>query len=584
MSHGATLRLTTAEGNLWPARVFVGGIWLLSTLGLLVYVFRYGSNVPFFDDWHMVPYLTGDRPVTLEWLWSQHNDHRVPLSRLLLLGLGKVSGSDFRAGMVFDVLALSATSLVLIATSRGLRGRLSPADAFLPLLLLNPGQWETYLWWWIVSLTLPITMALLVLAIMARGGLRPPAWAVTTAGLLTLAMPLADSAGLAFVPAFVLWFVLVAVAACRAKKGSVVISPKKTPDPFVAFFALVFAIAATGLVIVNYIGYARAAGAPHEPTIPAALRTAIEFLSMGIGQAAVLIWPLSALIVLGMIGAAVNGLGRTWVEQPADRSRVVALVCFLAGAACLAFALGWGRCGEGESAGFKSRYVVMALPVPCAAFLCWSGFRGTWRPAVQSVMCLLMLLLLPFNIKTAIDSAENYRPHFAAFQQDLGDGKSPSLLAERHTTFLFPERGDWSDKLFVRDRLLMLQRAGIGPCCDMAPDLALREKPLAFDPSHLPDVPTEPEDVVAVRIRYSAANPESQPVSLVVRWQAPGDPTLVQAEVVSVPTIFILGPGPFAERTVLAYLDHRIDRLQIEAGDPSIPIAVRGIVLLVKDE
>src|SRR5260370_14183548 len=163
----------TAACREWPARVFVGGVWLVLTLGLLAYVFHYGSNVPFFDDWHLVPYMTGDEPVTPKYLWSQHGDHRVPLSRLLLLGLGKLCGYDFRCGMVFDVLALSATSLVLIAVSRHLRGRLAFADAFWPLLLLNPGQWEVYLWCWIASLTLPITLALIVLAIMARSGARP---------------------------------------------------------------------------------------------------------------------------------------------------------------------------------------------------------------------------------------------------------------------------------------------------------------------------------------------------------------------------------------------------------------------------
>src|SRR5260370_10894557 len=195
----------TAACREWRARICVGGVWLGLTLGLLAYVFHYGSNVPFFDDWHLVPYITGDQSVTLEYLWSQHGDHRVPLSRLLLLGLGKLCGYDFRCGMVFDVLALSATSLVLIAVSRHLRGRLAFADAFWPLLLLNPGQWEVYLWCWIASLTLPITLALIVLAIMARSGVRPSWRATLIAGLLVLALPLTDSAGLAFVPALILW-------------------------------------------------------------------------------------------------------------------------------------------------------------------------------------------------------------------------------------------------------------------------------------------------------------------------------------------------------------------------------------------
>src|SRR5262249_24127651 len=62
---------------------------------LLFFVYRYGDDVPYFDDWLIVPALTGHESITLRWLWSQHNEHRMPLTKLILLGLSRVSAGDF---------------------------------------------------------------------------------------------------------------------------------------------------------------------------------------------------------------------------------------------------------------------------------------------------------------------------------------------------------------------------------------------------------------------------------------------------------------------------------------------------------
>jgi hypothetical protein len=37
------------------AALFVWGVWLLMLLAALGFVWRYGSNVPYLDDWDIVP-------------------------------------------------------------------------------------------------------------------------------------------------------------------------------------------------------------------------------------------------------------------------------------------------------------------------------------------------------------------------------------------------------------------------------------------------------------------------------------------------------------------------------------------------
>jgi hypothetical protein len=563
---------TPPSANSLPIRLFVGGVWLTLTAAMLGYVFYYGSNVPFFDDWRIVPYFTGDKPVTFEWLWSQHGDHRVPLSRLLLLALGKLCGYDFRCGMVFDVSALSATSLVLIAASVRLRGRLALADAFFPLVLINPGQWETYLWCWIISFTLPIGLALVVLAILSRWGMRPPVGAVLGSGLIVLALPLTDPAGLAFVPALVLWLATVGLAAWRS-------SPPSWSARILPFG---FAASAFALLIVYHIGFKRAAeGGDVNPNAVAEVRTMIEVLSMGVGQASVVIYPVTAFIVLGMLVSTVFVVGRIWREQPQDRSRVVALVFFLMGSLCLAVALGGGRAGEGDSAGFKSRYVVLMMPIPCAVFLLWGCYRGRWRDFAQAGMCGVMLLLLPLNIKTAIDSGESFRPGMAAFEQDLHDGKPPSYLAERHTTYVHALPLDAPDRQLVHEGLLMLQRAGIGPYRDMAADVPFHEVPLALDPDGVRGSQArfflpEPADVLAIRFTFAEGQKAGD---LAVYVRRPGDKEVRRAEVAAVQPNFL---QPDDQQPLLAYVNGPIDQVRTSSPDGRA-YTLTEVVLLVVD-
>ncbi len=66
------------------ARPFlVWGVWATLLAADLGYVAAFSDEVPFWDDWEFFPQLTGGRPVTLSWLWSAHNEHRIALPRVV---------------------------------------------------------------------------------------------------------------------------------------------------------------------------------------------------------------------------------------------------------------------------------------------------------------------------------------------------------------------------------------------------------------------------------------------------------------------------------------------------------------------
>jgi hypothetical protein len=125
--HGVFSTPRTDRSDIWAPRI-VWGVWAVLVLAALSFVRRYGSDVPFFDEWDIVPFLTGEK-VTAAWLWAQHNEHRIPIPKLVLLALYGLSGDDFRAGMVFNVLALGALAFVLIRAAAKLR-----AESATPML------------------------------------------------------------------------------------------------------------------------------------------------------------------------------------------------------------------------------------------------------------------------------------------------------------------------------------------------------------------------------------------------------------------------------------------------------------------
>lgn len=111
----------------------------------LLLIALYGRNIPLAEDWTMVPALTGNEPHFWQWLWSQNNEHRVPLPRALYLILLTITGGDFRVGMVFNVFLLGILALAMLWTSRYLRGGQSKlVDLFFPSFFCISVMTPTY--------------------------------------------------------------------------------------------------------------------------------------------------------------------------------------------------------------------------------------------------------------------------------------------------------------------------------------------------------------------------------------------------------------------------------------------------------
>ena len=119
-------------------RLVLLATWTALTVAAVGYVLALGSNCPNADEWEFVPALTGHEPL-VPWLWAQHNEHRLPLPRLVYYGLFQVA-HDFRAGSLLQIALLAATSLGLMSLASRLRGRPYWTDLFFPVSLVQIGR------------------------------------------------------------------------------------------------------------------------------------------------------------------------------------------------------------------------------------------------------------------------------------------------------------------------------------------------------------------------------------------------------------------------------------------------------------
>jgi hypothetical protein len=321
----------------WDVSFFVWtvwGCWLIADLWL---VYALGSRNPIHDDWALVPALTDPEAVSLSWLWSQHNEHRIPLPRLIILTLLRVSGNDFRAGMLFNVVLLSALAFGAIRTAQVLRGGPAYTDALFPTVLLHWGNFHNLLWCFQVGFVVPVALAGVILLLIAAGQFTSHR-AVAIGGCLLL-LPLCGAPGLVFALPLALWFGYWGLTQWRVDRSSSLLQLSTA-----SWVCLI-----TGFYFVGFQSETQHA----DPATTA--RATLQFLANCVGSVAPTLWPLASVPLAGMMGGCVALLARA-CRQPGERKRAFGLLAFSAGFLGLAIGLGWGR----SSCIFSARYVTLA--------------------------------------------------------------------------------------------------------------------------------------------------------------------------------------------------------------------------------
>lgn len=374
----------------WPT-VFVLGVWAVLTAADLWFVAHFSRNVPYIDDWWIVPVLTG-KTSALGWVFEKpamHGGHVLIVPKLLWLACHAVSGHDFRSVSYLGVGLLSGAALMLIATVRRLRGHLVATDCLLPIVCLHWGHWANLVCNNFSSQFIISTV--LALAMLAAFVLPTTKRTVATVITCTVLLPLCGVNGWTVAPAGVAWLawqrryvaaavgtVLLLATAPFFSAGNVAVdhSPAALATRALAFAgtaaspaeAPAWAIIATLgiLAAVLFFDGRKQAGAV------AACAGGVGVMMMSMLQSDVYVWLsfIPALIVLcGLLA----------------RTRGPALVFYLGAMGLTVAAVAWGR-GMGAS----------LLPPSAAEWATQQHLYGVGRIALPDAFLRYRTLLVPF--------------------------------------------------------------------------------------------------------------------------------------------------------------------------------------------
>ncbi len=456
------------------ARAFVLGVWFIMMFVALICLIKYGRNIPLTEDWLLVPPLTGNEPDVVSWLWAQNNEHRIPLPRLILLGLLKAANGDFRVGMFFNVIALGAVSLAAIQVARYLRnGRTIFADAFFPITLLHLGNWENLFWSWQLSFVLPTALTLAVLLVIVSTPIIRTKGTALVAGTCMVLLPLCGVNGLLFVPFMALWFGYNGLVNWHMSK-------RQSGQRWISGFLIGSALLALSLTALYYYGYERPSWTPPNPGILATLETTAKFLALGFGPVARSSWKLSTMTVaVVLLSSAVILLLGVLHHKGTERNRAFGVLVFFASVTAFALVFGWGRAAViSIYGGWPLRYVLLAVPAFFMAYFIWELYGPEkLKTVVQYSLLLAMCLLIPFNTIHGFWWRDWYDRHTDVLERDMSAKTPPPILANVHREFLFHSM----EANELAGLMRMLREAGMGPFAKMHDDRLKLKKPVTLE-------------------------------------------------------------------------------------------------------
>jgi hypothetical protein len=432
---------TEAKGRLGARAVGSTLIVLLAvSLGCML---AYTRNIGIAEDWQMVRAMTGNEPDLAGWLWSQNNEHRLPVQRLIYLLVLKATG-DFRSGMVLNQFMLAALAAAMAATAAELRGRADWRDVVFPLALLHLGHWENLLWGWQIQFVWSTVLAGLILLLLVRDELRTVR-DVMAMTLLVCLLAISGANGIALaatMAAFMAWIAL-------------------WPPPLMqrVRFALACAAATAAATIgLYFVGFVWPTWSPPAADASQTFRSFGLYLGMALGPGA-LSFPKSAATGVGVLIAAGSGLAAwtVWRGDPSERARSLGLLAFIAASVVLGLAIARGR--GALPGGLPARHALFsALCLMAAVYAVLLYAPRAAARTVQSVLVIIFIIITPLNVRAGFEWGDWYRRGMVSIEAAIASGRSADQIAREHYLFL----KHW-DQDGLAQEIRMLQSAGIGP-------------------------------------------------------------------------------------------------------------------------
>jgi hypothetical protein len=399
------------------------------------------------DDWAMVSVITGNEPISLRWLWEEHNEHRVLIPKLMQASLLRWVAPDFRAGMYLNACLLSLAAGMMIVLARRLRGHQSLVDAVLPLSILTIAQHHVLLLGFTLALVLTALATYVMIVLFARATERPTWMTVIPVSIALVILPLCGGGGLAMLPPLVLW--LAGFLCCGWWSG-------REPGTWARAFGILCLMACSAIVALYLCNFIQMR--PPVPSLRALVRTSLECLSLSlVCSGSVGYWKDAAVIVVAMIVAALVRLIVVAARLPHERPRAIGLAAVILSTIGVAVAVGKASAGFGPGAGLTSRYVTLAAPLLSVLYITWLIYTpARWQRALQGCLLLAVCLSVPGAIGGSKEVPEIRLQCFKRVERALRAGRPDSEILDLVCPVLQPMR-NWATVW-----LKMLRSSGFG--------------------------------------------------------------------------------------------------------------------------
>jgi glycosyltransferase involved in cell wall biosynthesis len=457
------------------APVFVWTVFFSMVSAAHVFIARYASVVPFWDDLEWAPFIGKHSQLGWDWWWSAHNEHRIPLPRVFFLALIRTT-DDFRSGMYFEDYALAAVALGMILVARRLRGRTSYTDAFFPLIWLTWGNAENLLMMHQISLIIPtaITCVILMRIATLRGALRVRDSLLI--GLCLFSLPLCGAPGVTPAPALILWIAYAGWSSVRsgergARRAGILLWS--------------FAAATAALLVFYFVDLGNPQEKAYTHSVANIAAQALMFLSLSFGPAAAEYWPLSGWVTGAFALAGALTALHVFRSRPAERVRTAGLLAVGAAIVSMALATGVARGGLDPHAGFAGRYVTLPSPLLCCVYFvfCLYGPAAIGR-FVRVGLYSLFAMLLFFNVQFGRTYGEKRVMDSDNFLRDLEMGMSLKELAAAHWREFFNNPQEFEFRLEFLHAIGMQPISQARLSTDETPYAMMKTKPFLATSDH----------------------------------------------------------------------------------------------------
>jgi hypothetical protein len=144
------------DGEWYKICCILAGCCVVVLAAITVYFQR---NIPAWDAWEFTEVFSGQQPCTLNWLWEQHNEHHMPVQKLIAFVLARLTGWNTVWESMFTFLLIVSGGLLFLKhfvldSAAGKKIRAFRLLCF-SLLLFNPAQiynltWDFQIAWGVI--------------------------------------------------------------------------------------------------------------------------------------------------------------------------------------------------------------------------------------------------------------------------------------------------------------------------------------------------------------------------------------------------------------------------------------------------